>query len=306
MASMRLAPYYASVMNVTTTIYGQGEKGNDRYVYNDQSDTIDSVRVIQKRSLAIADEASKASATSATGDKAKGKNAIGARDVVMTARTRLAFGLVVGLGGGALVLLTCFALFRVNGYCKFRRKNVVKHYIGDSSSRRTTNDNYPKDRGTMLSGSSKDRRTTHSSTTSDRRTTQSVSPRDPKGTHTVVPKGSVNRPSNVLRGGKVSHGGIPPGRQFASASVRPGRRVSPIGPSSKSRRASRVPSIAELDGQGVSAQTASLIKKKQRWEKKPLPLAPQLRDSDLVIVVDMVLGRNPDSPADTRYNLHGL
>jgi hypothetical protein len=70
----------------------------------------------------------------------------------------------------------------------------------------------------------------------------------------------------------------------------------------------RVPSIAELDGQGVSEQLATVIKRRHSLEKKPLPTAPQLTDSDLAARNDDGCGQgsSSDNRGVVRYNIFPL
>lgn len=363
------------------------------------------------------------------------------RDIHLSNKTKLAFGLTAGIGGGALVFLVIFALFRVNGYCRFgRKRGALTIYSGDMSSQRTSRTtqatlvNSPQFRGdhrnTYYSPRSgqrrthedmarsqiydrdgistdrrhthenvarivmippRDRRHTHDTAQEDKTHTYDRSPQERRYTmdrntrrhphdrshpyqrhtqddrdleyrrhtydnrnpgdrrHTqgrVVPehrhvrddhqKGRKDR--QVERGNpKEDHRGSSKNQTNATAANVPGGTKHPpseapeaskpkpdntqtaaapppaerklglsfLLPSRKKSPSPRppsahVPSIAELDGEGVSEPVASMIKRRRSLEKKPLPTAPQLVESDLAADDGQGGGEK------VRYNLQGL
>ncbi|ETS87974.1 hypothetical protein PFICI_01802 [Pestalotiopsis fici W106-1] len=436
MVAMRRVPYFAEVMNMTITHYHSQSLGA---LENTDNDAPGTERILQRWPMT----------EMKTGSWLRKRSYLSVRDVHLSDKTKLAFGLTVGIGGGSLVFLVCFALFRVNGYCRFRRKkNAPAIYSGEMSSQRTTPRttqttlvNSPQPRGdsrnTYYYNVQSDRRHTcdhaprgqrydRDGTGADRRHSHQVAPREQRYTHDTVHKerrythdripqerrcphdrghpyrrytqddrnleyrrythdgrspkdhrhshgnrspeyrnhtqdratgnrrhtrdnGQNDRtPPQVERnnrkGGQtkdhkqqktttpaVSSGNkhkpseaskipevakikqepptVPEERKTGPLAflLAGGRKKSPQPEVSKKAPSARVPSIAELDGQGVSEQLATVIKRRRSLEKKPLPTAPQLSDSDLAAV------RHDDGDQDggnnegvVRYNLYGL
>ncbi|KAI0176763.1 hypothetical protein BJ166DRAFT_7140 [Pestalotiopsis sp. NC0098] len=363
------------------------------------------------------------------------------RDIHLSNKTKLAFGLTAGIGGGALVFLVIFALFRVNGYCRFgRKRGALTIYSGDMSSQRTSRTtqatlvNSPQFRGdhrnTYYSPRNdqrrthedmarsqiydrngistdrrhthenvarivmippRDRRQTHDTAQEDKRHTYDRSPQErryttdrntrrhphdrshpyqrhtqddrdleyrrhtydnrnpgdkrhaqaraipehrhtrdahqidrrdhqaergnPKEDHRGTSKNQTNATAANIAGGtkhqpseapeaskpkpdstQTAAAPPPAERKLGLSFLLPGRKKSP----SPRPPSARVPSIAELDGEGVSEPVASMIKRRRSLEKKPLPTAPQLVESDLAADDGQGGGEK------VRYNLQGL
>ncbi|KAI4601438.1 hypothetical protein KJ359_011567 [Pestalotiopsis sp. 9143b] len=419
------ASYVAEVMNMTITSFSENSGNAAQNMIGNASVAPE---LLQK--LLVADSKT---------ERLFGKRSdLRPRDIHLSNKTKLAFGLTAGIGGGALVFLVIFALFRVNGYCRFRRKRgALTIYSGDMNSQRTSRTtqatlvNSPQVRGDhrntyygprsdqrrthedmarnqiydrngiptdrrhthenvarIVMIPPRDRRHTRDSAQEDKRHTYNRSPqerrytldrntrrhphdrshpyqrhtqddrdlenrrhtydnrnpghkrhtqaraipehrhtrddhqidrrdhqaerRNPKEDHrgtsknqnsataANVPGGAKHQPSETPEASKpkpdTQTAAAPPAeRKLGLSFLLPGRKKSP----SPRPPSARVPSIAELDGEGVSEPVASMIKRRRSLEKKPLPTAPQLVESDLA-------ADDGQGGEKVRYNLQGL
>lgn len=439
---MSRALYLAEVMNMTITHY----RGNSiKALQNTDGDIPSTERILQRWSTP----------ESQPRHWSGKRSDLRPRIIQMSDKTKLAFGLTVGIGGGSLIFLVIFALFRVNGYCRFRRKKDARaiysgemrsrgmsprttqttlvnspqqrgdgsrntYYYSPRSDRRHTNDSTAKGQSSDQDGIFPDRRHSHyvlpgnqrhtlDALQKERRYTQDRSPQERRHTHDrshpyrrytqddrspeyrryiheerspgnhrqsphnrspgnqkhtqdgvtgdrrhtrdsgqnhrMAPHADRNNREGRIRDQKhhvtpaVSSGGnkhkpaetSKNAEKASKPKTESSKQPPPIIPEEEEQErkpgpfsfllpglrkkaqqpkkppSARVPSIAELDGQGVSEQLATVIKRRHSLEKKPLPTAPQLTDSDLAARNDDGCGQGSSSDNRVvRYNIFPL
>ncbi|KAF3015579.1 hypothetical protein E8E14_007849 [Neopestalotiopsis sp. 37M] len=298
---MSRAPYLAEVMNMTITHY----RGNSiNALQNTDGDIPSTERILQRWSTP----------ESQPRHWSGKRSDLRPRIIQMSDKTKLAFGLTVGIGGGSLIFLVIFALFRVNGYCRFRRKKDARAiYSGEMRSRVNGDRRHTRDSGQNHRIAPQADRNNREGRTRDQKhhATPAVSSSGNKHKPAETSKNAEKASKPKTESSKQPPPIIPEEEEQERkpgpfSFLLPGLRKK--AQQSKKPPSARVPSIAELDGQGVSEQLATVIKRRHSLEKKPLPTAPQLTDSDLAARNDDGCGQgsSSDNRGVVRYNIFPL